>query len=73
MSVTKSELQHELSEQKAELKLDIADVKVKLVDAVTTLAENLKHHFDFTVEQIRSVAAGTNGQRGIPAGQYTSH
>jgi len=35
-------------------KQDLADVKVELVGVMTSLADDLKRHFDFTVEQIRS-------------------
>ena len=60
MSVSKEELKQELHnlerrlEEKFATKQDLADVKVELMAAMTSIADDLKRHFDFTVERIRS-------------------
>ena len=54
----KSELKADIADVKTELKADIADVKVELVASMIGIAEDLKRHFDFTVERIRSDKEG---------------
>ena len=46
-------LERKLDEKFAS-KQDLADVKVELMGAMTSIADNLKRHFDFTVERLRS-------------------
>lgn len=60
MSVSKEELKEELRhlehrlDEKFASRQDLADVKVELLGAMRHIADELKRHFDFTVEQIRS-------------------